>query len=143
MLSSARHMSVYALFLAALTCSAPATADERSVCIEKAAPGTEMTRFDEEAGRAFLVSKTLAPEELATFIPSISACMSDLGDRWAVSLFRAAELAGYKDEPDIIPFHQGERWAKGYVAEYLRSKRELTAWPVIDSRVIPVPKSAP
>jgi hypothetical protein len=140
------HSSTRSLFacivLLALTCSAQATADERKRCIEKITPSAEVTRFDEKASRVFLVSDTLSPEEFAKTIPTIAECMEDLGDDWALSLFRAVELAGYKDDPSIVEFHKGNRWAKGYVAEYLHAEHELTAWPVTDPHVIPVPEAA-
>ena len=121
------------------SCGAFPDSPDRNACIEKVIPKAQVVRFDRKESRAFLASLELTPEQLAQRIPEIAPCMSDLRNDWALSLFLDPKYAGYKDEPAITELHEGDGWAKAYVAEYLHAEKELTAWPATAPKLVPVP----
>jgi len=53
-----------------------------------------------------------------------------LAEDVSLSVFSDKKLAGYKDEPNIIPFHKTDEWSKGYLAEYDAASKTLTLNPV-------------
>jgi hypothetical protein len=53
-----------------------------------------------------------------------------------LSLFTDAKYAGYKDEKNIIPYHEDNSWAKAYVAEYDSQANTLISYPAYKPKQI-------
>ena len=88
--------------------------------------------------RFFVVRNKVDVETLTPLIKEIENCLAkhEWSMKWSLSVFAEKSLAGYKDEPAIIPFHADNQWAKGYLAEYDSKTRTLTLFPVVSPRII-------
>lgn len=88
--------------------------------------------------RFFIVRNKVDIETLAPLIKEIQNCLAkhEWSNKWSLSVFAEKKLAGYKDEPAIIPFHADNQWAKGYFAEYDSKTRTLTLFPVVSPKII-------
>lgn len=88
--------------------------------------------------RFFIVKDKVDVETLTPLIKEIQNCLAkhEWSKKWSLSIFAEKKLAGYKDEPAIIPFHTDEQWAKGYLAEYDSETGILTLFPVVSPRII-------
>jgi len=105
-----------------------------SSCVENVA-AFEIVRVDDKNHRYFVIQESkisLSDKELLT---KLSTCFikTDWSNDWSVSLFSEKEFAGYIDEPTIIPLHNGNQWAKAYLAEYNGSENSVTKYPALSN----------
>ena len=103
-----------------------------SSCVENTA-GFEIVRVDDKNHRYFVTQEnksTLQDEELLTKL-SICFIKTDWSNDWSISLFSEKRFAGYIDEPTIIPLHDGNQWAKAYLAEYNGAENSATKYPAL------------
>lgn len=79
----------------------------------------KVVKIDKENQRLFIVSPTVDAQDIADHIKELQACFESNGwcTNWSLSLFSDEKYAGYKDDPAIIPYHEDNSWAKGYIAE--------------------------
>jgi hypothetical protein len=85
-------------------------------------------RVDEERQRFFIQQSQATLESLNPLITKIQGCLNShvWKDNWSLSVFSEKKFAGYKDEPNIIPFHNNDEWSKGYLAEFDAASNTLT-----------------
>lgn len=101
------------------------------ICAEEIIRGDSLVKVDQERKRMFVVMKNTQQAELEALIQKLECCFKDheWNNQWSLSVFSSKRIAGYKDEPNIIPFHKKNEWAKGYLAEYDARTRALTLTP--------------
>ena len=110
--------------------------DDQS-CISQALHGYRVVRVDERNHRLFVVTGKKGVKKLETALVKLPGCIKQKGwkDKWSLSLFSHEQYAGYADEPSIIPFHENDKWAKAYLAEYDHQIQELILSPVLNPKV--------
>ena len=115
--------------------------DREKIAHTVAAIGREsVVKVDAPQRRFFVVRRSVSPASARALAASVSASLagSSWQDRWSVSIFSKAELAGYKDDPAILPFHARDEWAKGYLAEIDARQGTLTFSPARSARAVPL-----
>jgi hypothetical protein len=107
-------------------------------CAEEIIRSDSLIKVDQEHKRIFVVLKTIKQAELKTLIQKLESCFNnhEWNNQWSLSVFSNKRIAGYKDEPNIIPFHKNNAWAKGYLAEYSSLTRILTLAPATSPKEI-------
>lgn len=107
-------------------------------CAEENIPSDSLVKVDQEHKRLFVAMKNVKQAELEALIQKLECCFKnhDWNNRWSLSVFSDKRIAGYKDEPKIIPFHKKNEWAKGYFAEYYSRTRTLTLAPATSPKEI-------
>lgn len=102
-----------------------------------------LVRIDEPQKRFFVTGYTEEAAVVKDLVVSVRRCLQGhpWDGEWALSLFSERRLAGYKDEPTIIPYHQDDKWARGYLAEYDDQTKTLTMFPVIAPQEWSVPNN--
>lgn len=97
-----------------------------------------IVRVDELHKRIFAVIKRPKQAELTAQVEKLTCCLDkgDWAQKWSLSVFASQRIAGYKDDPAIIPFHKNNEWAKGYLAEYDAATHTLTMRPATVPKVI-------
>lgn len=122
------HKIIILIFVFALLTAGCAGSVNKSMtsCIE-ASLNVKVVRIDEQNHRLFLAGKGITAEDIRQKLHIIEKCLVSLkwGDEWALSLFTQEKYAGYKDEPRILPYHEGNAWAKAYIFEYDHLTRRL------------------
>jgi len=101
-------------------------------CAKSAIGTASLVRVDEEQQRFFIQKPQATLETLKPLISKIQSCLNNHAwqNKWSLSVFSDKKLAGYKDEPNIIPFHKNDEWSKGYLAEYDAASKTLTLNPM-------------
>ena len=110
-----------------------------------------IVRVDSSSHRVFIVRQPFvggASRTTRSYLNRLSAVVTgahpDWGAEWSASFFTSRQLAGYKDEPDIVPYVMSREWSKGYVAEYTNQERLLVLYPLVPERratvKVPSPK---
>ena len=130
--------AIIAVCLFTVTCASQA---DSAIECSKNAIGTEsLVKIDEEQLRFFIRETPATLGSLKPLIGKIQNCLNrhDWKNKWSLSVFSAKKLAGYKDEPNIIPFHKNDEWSKGYLAEYDASSNTLTLNPLTDPKSIKI-----
>ena len=101
----------------------------------------EVVRVDDRNRRLFVIAtarevetRRLVERTLARSAGYIGSCHPDWADRWSVTLMAERRFAGYKTEPEILPYVKDGSWSKGYLAEYDRRRSILVRFPLIPAR---------
>jgi hypothetical protein len=104
-------------------------------CVE-AVLNVKVAKFDKENQRLFIVSATVDAQDIADHIKELQSCFDNRkwSTNWSLSLFSDEKYAGYKDDPEIIPYHEDNSWAKGYKAEYDRRTSTLISYPAFEPK---------
>ena len=121
---------IFAVVLFSIACTGKA---ENAInCAKNAISKDSLVRVDEEQQRFFIQKTQATVDMLRPLITKIQSCLNDhtWQNKWSLSVFSEKKLAGYKDEPNIIPFHKNDEWSKGYLAEYDAASKTLTLNPV-------------
>lgn len=123
------------LFLAAC-CSA--TTDNALECAVSAIGKDTVAKIDHKQKRFFVVRTQVEIEGISRLTEKLHNCLSghEWDRHWSLSVFSKKELAGYKDEPEIVPFHKDDQWAKGYLGEYDSATGTLTLEPAIAPKTV-------
>jgi len=112
-------------------------------CAEQIICGNSLVKVDYEHKRIFVAIKSAKQAELKAMIQKFESCFDnhEWSNQWSLSVFANKRIAGYKDEPNIIPFHKNNEWAKGYLAEYYSLTRTLTLAPATSPKYIIIPRT--
>lgn len=120
------------IFLAAIPSVAAKSCDEYKSII----------RVDDRSERLFVqahiadINSSNAAQQVLAFLKSFVAdCRASWNSDWRVSFFAKRELAGYKDDPSIVPHVQSGEWQHGYIGEYLNKTSTLTLRPLDPKRL--------
>ena len=106
-------------------------------CLNDALGQGVLARVDEGQKRFFLVRQKVSAASLKPVLRKIEICLPpEWAGQWSLSVFSRKELAGYKDEPGIVPFHKHNEWAKGYLAEYDGESGRLTLSPASKPKTV-------
>lgn len=122
-------------------CSAvEAGADSGIECVKNSFTEDELVKIHGEQKRFFFVMEPFQQEKMIDAIRTITVCLkrSCWEKRWSLSVFSDKKYAGYKDEPEIIQFHNNNLWSKGYRAEYDSQSHRLTLNPALEPVVVPI-----
>ena len=97
-----------------------------------------LVKINESQKRFFITQENLNVEELKLIIQNVEQCLSHhtWSKKWSLSAFSDKKLAGYKDDPQIIRFHQDDEWANGYFAEYDSASGLLILNPVFKPMIL-------
>jgi len=136
--SSLIKLLVSSVVLFAVACNS--SGDNGIDCASNAIGKDSLVRVHKEQQRFFIQEQQVTHENLRPVIAKISACLKnhEWKEKWSLSVFSDKKLAGYKDEPNIIPFHNNDEWSKGYLAEFDASSHILTLNPVVKPETIEV-----
>lgn len=139
--SSMNRLVLLALAVTLTSCAFGAGEESQIECAKSAIGADSLVRVDEPQKRFFVAGYAGEAKVAKELVASVRRCLQGHAwdGEWALSLFAERQLAGYKDEPAIIPFHQGDRWANGYLAEYDDHTRALTLFPVVAPQELSVP----
>jgi hypothetical protein len=101
------------------------------ICAEEIIRCDSLVKVDQERKRMFIAVKNIQQAELEALLRKLECCFEDheWNNQWSLSVFTSKMIARYKDEPNIVPFHKKNEWAKGYLAEYDAPTRALTLTP--------------
>lgn len=104
-------------------------------CVERVSQ-SKIVRVDEVNQRYFLVASNETVNLLASHSTEVLGCFKDSewAGQWSLSIFSAPEFAGYMDEADILPFHEGDAWSKAYLAEFDGAAVSLIENPTGDAK---------
>lgn len=140
LISSAIKLSIIAVTLFTVACAS--NADNAIECSEKAIGKNSLVRVDKTQQRFFIQQSPATSETLNPLINKIQTCLNshEWKNKWSLSVFSDKKLAGYKDEPNIIPFHKNSEWSKGYLAEYDANSKTLTLNPLTNPKEIKISK---
>ena len=113
------------------------------ICAEEVINSDSLVKVDQENRRIFTVMKRIKQAELKALIQKLESCFNnhEWNNQWSLSVFSKKRIAGYKDDPNIIPFHKKNEWAKGYLAEYYSLTRTLTLAPATSPKEIILQKT--
>lgn len=132
------------LFLSALVSSAvtatppgPASADPEC----RSSDEITVVRTDDRNHRSFVVrppttvesQKSLA-DVVARAEALIAHCRPQWGSDWRLSVFSEEKYAGYKDEPQILPYVRDGHWAESYLAECSVKDRRCVTYPLLPNQ---------
>ena len=108
------------------------------ICPEEIICSDSLFKIDQEHKRIFVVMKSIKQTELKALVQKLESCFinHEWNNQWSLSVFSNKRIAGYKDEPNIIPFHKKNEWAKGYLAEYSSLTRTLILAPATSPKEI-------
>jgi hypothetical protein len=109
-----------------------------STCAAKIIRHDSLVRIDQDHKRIFIVMKSIKQPELKALIQKLESCFTvhEWNNQWSLSVFSDKRIAGYKDEPNITPFHKKHEWAKGYLAEYSSRTHTLILAPATSPKKI-------
>lgn len=125
------------LGIALFTVACTSRAENAIECAKNVIGTNSLVMVDQEQQRFFIQKTQATLETLDPLVTKVQACLDshDWKDKWSLSVFSDKKLAGYKDEPNIIPFHKNDEWSKGYLAEYDASSKTLTLNPLTSPKV--------
>ncbi len=111
-------------------CSSTQTTEEIVSCFTSKTR-LSVAKADEKNYRIFVV--TNKTKSLKKRLQSSQKCFANTkwSKDWRISVFTSIKYAGYKDEPNIIPLHKNNNWAKAYLAEYIGSENKYISMPAI------------
>lgn len=103
-----------------------------SSCVEGVS-GFNVVRVDERNHRYFVIREQKSRLSDDDLLKKLSVCFikTEWVNDWSISLFSEVRFAGYKDEPNIIPLHKGNQWAKAYLAEYDGAELTMVKYPAL------------
>ena len=140
-LNSLTSKFIIIMYMAAVFTVGCATTSNKDLanCVELILDG-EIVRIDEKNHRLFIAGRGITALDVKKKLSQIEKCFVNTPwqQDWALSVFTEAEFAGYKDEKNIIPYHQDNRWAKSYILEYDHFTKSLITNPATNpERLMP------
>ncbi len=118
------------MLIALQGCSSTPTTEDIVSCFTSKTQ-LSVAKIDEKNYRLFAIARESI--SLKKRLQSSQECFTNTNwsNNWRISVFSSHKYAGYKDEPNIIPLHVNNNWAKAYLVEYIGSKNEYISMPAI------------
>lgn len=126
-----RFVGIFVISMTLTVCNKAATGEDGVQCAVSAIGQEKVVRVHNEQKRFFVVDSTIDQTTFAKVVARVDSCLatSDWAEKWSMSVFSDKKLAGYKDEPGIVKYHEGDQWARGYLGEYDSGTGVLTLEP--------------